>query len=64
MNGAEVFQQMRSVAPGIKVLLCSGYSHEGLAGIKELIRGGAAGFIQKPFSRLTIARQVRDAILP
>jgi len=64
MNGAEVFQQMRSVAPGIKVLLCSGYSHEGLAGIKELIRGGAAGFIQKPFSKLTIAKQVRDAILP
>ena len=64
MNGAEVFQQMRSLVPGVKVLLCSGYSHEGLAGIKELIQGGAAGFIQKPFSRLTIARQVRDAILP
>ncbi|RMG01864.1 MAG: response regulator, partial [Nitrospirae bacterium] len=61
MNGAEVFQQIRSLKEDAKVLICSGYSHEGLAGIRELIKEGASGFIQKPFSKTTLATKVKEA---
>ncbi len=51
MGGDEVFRAMRKIDPGAKILMYSGYTHESFAGINELLEQGAAGFIQKPFSR-------------
>jgi CheY-like chemotaxis protein len=62
MGGNEVFQRLRAMEPGLKVLLCSGYSSNGFAGIDNLLRGGANGFIQKPFSRQDIALAIRKAL--
>jgi DNA-binding NtrC family response regulator len=62
MGGNEVFQALKAMDPNVKVLLCSGYSSNGFAGIDKLLRGGANGFIQKPFSRQDIALAIRKAL--
>ncbi|MDA8079330.1 MAG: response regulator [Nitrospiraceae bacterium] len=62
MSGTEVFQALRTINPAVKILLCSGYSQNGFAGIDELLRRGAAGFIQKPFSRQNIGIAIKKAL--
>ncbi|MEC4684569.1 MAG: ATP-binding protein [Nitrospirota bacterium] len=62
MSGSEVFQSLQSIDPDVNVILCSGYSHEGLAGIKELLDSGVKGFVQKPFTRKTIARALKQIL--
>ncbi|MFO0754520.1 MAG: ATP-binding protein [Thermodesulfovibrionales bacterium] len=62
MAGSEVFQALRSMKPDLRILLCSGYSHSGFAGIDTLLNSGAKGFIQKPFTRRTLARAVKKAL--
>jgi DNA-binding NtrC family response regulator len=41
--GSEVFQSMRTIKPDAKVILCSGYSHEGFAGIDKLLKMARQG---------------------
>lgn len=62
MAGNEVFQILKTIKPDVKVVLCSGYSHNGFTGIDKLIREGAKGFIQKPFTRQTLGKAIRKAI--
>lgn len=62
MAGNEVFQILKTIKPDVKVVLCSGYSHNGFTGIDKLIRDGAKGFIQKPFTRQTLGKAIRKAI--
>jgi two-component system cell cycle sensor histidine kinase/response regulator CckA len=44
----------------MKVLLCSGYSADGER--SELLREGAAGFLQKPFDTIDLASSVREIL--
>ena len=60
MGGMETLLKLREQAPEVKVLLCSGFSHEGTG--DELIGLGATGFIQKPYSLSLFSRAVADAI--
>ena len=53
---------LRTIDPAVRVLLCSGYSQNGFAGIDELLRRGALGFIQKPFSRQNIGVAIKKAL--
>jgi two-component system cell cycle sensor histidine kinase/response regulator CckA len=62
MGGGEVFQALRMIDPRVNVVLCSGYSQNGFGRIDELLRRGAAGFIQKPFSRQTVAMAIKKAL--
>lgn len=62
MGGNEVFQTLRGIDPALKIMLCSGYSHNGFAGIDSLLRSGARSFIQKPFTRLVLAKAIRQAL--
>lgn len=62
MGGTEVFRALKTIAPEVKVLLCSGYSQNGLAGIDELLKQGAIGSIQKPFTRREIATAIKKAL--
>lgn len=54
MGGNEVFQTLKEINPSVKVIISSGFSQEGYAGIDKLIKDGALGFIQKPFTLQTI----------
>jgi CheY-like chemotaxis protein len=60
MGGAETFQLIRRIRPDIRVLLCSGYSDDRVR--SELLREGAAGFLEKPFDAADLASSVRDIL--
>jgi PAS domain S-box-containing protein len=62
MSGRDVFATLRSLDPGVKVLLTSGYTHEGQQGIAELMGQGAGGFLEKPFSLAALSQQVHQVI--
>jgi CheY-like chemotaxis protein len=47
MGGGEVFDRLKAVDPGVRVLLSSGYSEDGKA--REILDRGCMGFLQKPF---------------
>jgi two-component system cell cycle sensor histidine kinase/response regulator CckA len=60
LGGGDIFRRLKAIDPQVKVLVCSGYSIQGEA--DALLREGAAGFIQKPFS-LAILRQEIQRLL-
>lgn len=62
MGGSEVFQALKTINPEVKILICSGYSQNGFAGIDALLKRGAVGSVQKPFSRHTIAIAIKKAL--
>ncbi|HYQ03083.1 MAG TPA: response regulator [Polyangiaceae bacterium] len=56
MDGTETFLELRKLRPGAKVLIASGYS---LArDTQALLETGAAGFVQKPYRKATLADQL------
>ncbi len=59
-GGAEVYDQMRAINPEVKVLLSSGYSADEQA--KEILKRGANGFIQKPFSLKELSMRIREIL--
>ena len=60
MGGGETFQNLKKLNPGVKVLLSSGYSINGLA--KEILDQGCRGFIQKPFALREISEKIREIL--
>ncbi|MEJ5358365.1 MAG: ATP-binding protein [Desulfobacterales bacterium] len=62
MGGAEVFEALKRIDPGVKVMLATGYSLQGEAG--ELLSRGCAGFIQKPFDLEELSRRLAAALPP
>ena len=60
MGGEEAFRALREKYPQLRVLLCSGHSREAVA--NELIEGGAAGFLQKPFTRRDLELAIEAAL--
>lgn len=62
MGGNEVFQALKTIKPDVKVLLCSGYSYNGFAGIDKLLQSGVKRFIQKPFTRQAIAAAIKKIL--
>ena len=60
LSGEETFTHLRRIAPGIKVLLSSGYSIDSRA--REIMARGCNGFLQKPFQMETLAGKVREVL--
>jgi CheY-like chemotaxis protein len=60
MNGGEVYDRLKEIAPGIKVLLSSGYSIDGQA--TEILERGCDGFIQKPFTIKQLSQKIREIL--
>ncbi|HAJ27149.1 MAG TPA: hypothetical protein DCG53_07890 [Syntrophus sp. (in: bacteria)] len=60
ISGGETFDRLREIAPGIKVLLSSGYSINGEA--QEILDRGCNGFIQKPFQLSELSIKVRKML--
>jgi two-component system cell cycle sensor histidine kinase/response regulator CckA len=60
VDGAELARRLRQRLPALKVLFMSGYNDdEGPPGSEP---STAESFIRKPFTRLTLARKVREAL--
>ncbi len=62
MGGSETFDQLKAIAPDIKVLLSSGYSIDGQA--SQIMKRGCNGFIQKPFNLKLFSRKIREILDP
>ncbi len=60
MAGASCFRLLREQDPGVKVLLTSGHALNGEA--QRLLDEGALGFIQKPFTMITLGQAVAAAL--
>lgn len=60
MSGAELAKRIVAKIPGIKVLFMSGYIDDSI--VREGIRESEASFLQKPFTPISLARKVREAL--
>ena len=62
MGGNEVFHALKAINKNAVILLYSGYNHNNFAGIDDLLKSGAAGFFQKPFSSQDIGIAIKNAL--
>ena len=60
MNGGETYKRLKEINPGIKVILCSGYSLDGVA--NDVLNQSSDGFLQKPFDIKKLSHKVQDAL--
>ena len=60
LGGGEAYDRLKEIAPGVKVLISSGYSVDGQA--RAVLDRGGNGFIQKPFDLQELSNKVRDIL--
>jgi PAS domain S-box-containing protein len=60
IDGGRAFDLIRDAAPGLPVILSSGYSFNGQA--EAIMRRGCSAFIQKPFTLATLSSKVRSVL--
>jgi PAS domain S-box-containing protein len=60
MDGGEIFKVLKSIDPGVKVMLSSGYSTD--ARSARMMEDGCCGFIQKPYSMNTLSQKLREVL--
>lgn len=60
MDGREVFRRVREINPRVKVIVSSGYSHDRDA--DDLLKQGAAGFVQKPYRMADLVKTVGEVL--
>ena len=60
MGGEEALQRFKTLRPGVKVLLSSGFNE--VEAIQRFTGKGLAGFIQKPYTARSLAEAVRRAL--
>ena len=60
LSGIELGQQLAAQKPGLKILFTSGYNVSDLD--TDFIRAGGATFLQKPYTRFTLAHAVRERL--
>jgi CheY-like chemotaxis protein len=60
LNGGQTYDRLKEIAPGIKVLLCSGYSIDGQA--RKILERGCNGFIQKPFDIAALSAKLLEIL--
>jgi PAS domain S-box-containing protein len=60
LAGEEVFAELRSIRPGVPVILSSGYNEQDAT--RRFAPSGLAGFIQKPYLPADLLSKVRAAL--
>jgi PAS domain S-box-containing protein len=61
MSGEEAFRQFRMISPDVRVILSSGYNE--VEAIRRFTNKGLAGFIQKPYTSVELARKVKTVLI-
>ncbi len=59
-NGVEVFRELKSIDPEVKVVLVSGYSMDEKA--REVLENGALAFIRKPYHPGELLKKIRELL--
>jgi CheY-like chemotaxis protein len=57
MDGSEVYDRIKKMDPGARVLLASGYSTD--SHVRALLRRGCNGFIEKPYSGEELSKAIK-----
>jgi len=60
MGGGPTYERLKSLNPGVKVILSSGYSLDGEAA--EMLERGCRTFIQKPFTMNQLSLRIREVL--
>ena len=60
ISGMDLAQRLLATKPQLKVVFASGYSMDNLD--TAFVRSGRAGFLQKPYTHLTLAQAIRSAL--
>jgi PAS domain S-box-containing protein len=60
MSGEEVFRAIRTIRPGVRVILSSGYNEQET--VSQFQGKGLAGFIQKPYQPMKLIEKVREIL--
>jgi PAS domain S-box-containing protein len=60
MGGKAIYPLLMEARPNLKVLVCSGYSIDGLG--QEIIEAGAQSFLQKPFSLEALFEKLNEIL--
>jgi two-component system, cell cycle sensor histidine kinase and response regulator CckA len=60
MSGGEALRRMRTINPGVPVVLSSGFNE--MEAIQRFTGEGLAGFIQKPYTVTTLAEKIRAVL--
>jgi nitrogen-specific signal transduction histidine kinase len=59
-DGRDTYYSIKEINEDIPIIICSGFSKEDK--VVSLLRLGAKGFIQKPFTMRDVARSVKEAL--
>ncbi|MBD3419697.1 MAG: PAS domain S-box protein [Chitinivibrionales bacterium] len=59
-NGSECFTELKKIDPSIRAIVLSGYTLNEDA--REILRNGALGFVQKPFTMKKISKAISSAL--
>ncbi len=60
LSGRQTYEALRTLSPGLKVLLSSGYAIDEQA--KDLLAQGCRGFLQKPCNAATLSAKLRELL--
>ncbi|MDI6796968.1 MAG: PAS domain S-box protein, partial [Desulfatibacillaceae bacterium] len=60
LMGGETYKRLKQQHPGVRVLLCSGYTADYQAA--EILKDGCHGFIQKPFDLVELSHKIRQIL--
>jgi CheY-like chemotaxis protein len=60
MGGEETLAELKRVHPGVKVILSTGYSESDA--LKKFAGQGLAGFLQKPYTAVQLAEEVKNVV--
>ena len=59
-NGSNTFFQLKKISTNVKVLIASGYAED--QQIREMMKQGCSGFIQKPFSINALSQKIMNVL--
>jgi PAS domain S-box-containing protein len=60
MSGEETLRHLKVIDPGVRVVLSSGFNE--VEAVQRFTGKGLAGFIQKPYTAVALARKVKEAL--
>ncbi len=61
LAGKETYEQLKIINPEVKVLLSSGFKQD--SRVADILGKGALGFIQKPYSLVSLSREISRILL-
>jgi two-component system cell cycle sensor histidine kinase/response regulator CckA len=59
-NGGHTFDQLRKINAKLRIILTSGFTED--YRIRQLVKQGCNGFLQKPFDLKILSQKIRDAL--